>query len=225
MSERKAKNALREALASPGLPANGSGHGCHVGTNGAQPQQPFIAMTTLNSRLQLALLNRKKGRNPLEKGFTLVELLVVIIIVGILSSVALPAFLNQAAKAKIASAKSLAGSGSKECQAFLVDNTGAWELTTNGSDGITFPAGSTTDPIEDGACTAATGGTYRALIKDSTEFIATVTASGRVEKSCIVTAAAVTTATEDAGDDGLAYPTTIAGCNFKTATIDNTGTW
>ena len=57
-------------------------------------------MTTLNSRLQLALLNRKKGRNLLEKGFTLVELMIVIVIVGILSAVALPNFLSQTTKAK-----------------------------------------------------------------------------------------------------------------------------
>ena len=100
MSERKPKNALREALASTGLPANGSSHGCDVSTTGAQPQQPFIAMTTLNSRLQLALLNRKKGRNLLEKGFTLVELMIVIVIVGILSAVALPNFLSQTNRAK-----------------------------------------------------------------------------------------------------------------------------
>ena len=57
-------------------------------------------MASLNSRLQLALLNRKKGRNLLEKGFTLVELMIVIVIVGVLSSVALPNFLNQTQKAK-----------------------------------------------------------------------------------------------------------------------------
>ena len=57
-------------------------------------------MTSLNSRLQLALLNRKKGRNLLEKGFTLVELMIVIVIVGILSAVALPNFLSQTSKAK-----------------------------------------------------------------------------------------------------------------------------
>jgi type IV pilus assembly protein PilA len=57
-------------------------------------------MTSLNSRMQLALLNRKKGRNLLEKGFTLVELMIVIVIVGVLSAVALPNFLSQTSKAK-----------------------------------------------------------------------------------------------------------------------------
>jgi type IV pilus assembly protein PilA len=49
--------------------------------------------------LQLGKTSNKK-KNLLQQGFTLVELMIVIVIVGILSAVALPNFLNQTSKAK-----------------------------------------------------------------------------------------------------------------------------
>ena len=79
-------------------------------------------MTTLNNRLQLALLNRKKGRNILEKGFTLVELMIVIVIVGILSAVALPNFLNQTKKAKATEAQSQVTAAFKNAQMVYVES-------------------------------------------------------------------------------------------------------
>jgi len=111
-----------------------------------------LAMTTLNSRLQLAVLNRKKSKNILQKGFTLVELMIVIVIVGILSGVALPNFLNQTSKAKavegttkISAALKSAGaewhSGSITCTEFQPANTDTWTYgtgTTCDDTGISF---------------------------------------------------------------------------------------
>jgi type IV pilus assembly protein PilA len=64
-------------------------------------------------------LNHKQA----EKGFTLVELLVVIIIIGILAAVSLPSFLNQSAKAKQSEAKQNIGAINRIQSALRVSNT------------------------------------------------------------------------------------------------------
>lgn len=65
------------------------------------------------------LSNKKANKNA---GFTLIELLVVIIIIGILSAIALPSFLNQAAKARGAEAKTNVGAMNRAQQAYFLEN-------------------------------------------------------------------------------------------------------
>lgn len=96
-------------------------------------------MSALNNRLQLSLLNRKKGHNLLEKGFTLVELMIVIVIVGILSAVALPNFLSQTDKAKATEAKTVSSAYLKQIYAAFQEGGSTVANSTNGTGSISCP--------------------------------------------------------------------------------------
>ena len=106
--------------------------------------------TELKAKFLQHLTQKKK-----DEGFTLIELLVVIIIIGILSAIALPSFLNQAAKAKQSEAKQFVGAVNRSQQAFRIENSsfadkyeklvlGLPSVTINYSYGVT---GTTDDAI------------------------------------------------------------------------------
>ena len=83
-----------------------------------------MTSTNFQNRLLHQLTSKKtNSKNIFQKGFTLVELMVVIVIVGILSGVALPQFLAQTKKAAATEASQIASSITKQAAAeYLYDS-------------------------------------------------------------------------------------------------------
>ena len=82
-------------------------------------------MTSLQAKLTQNLAKRLgKNMGRLQQGFTLVELLVVVVIVGILSAVALPQFFTQTKKAAATEGTQQASSIAKQAAAYYLENGG-----------------------------------------------------------------------------------------------------
>jgi type IV pilus assembly protein PilA len=141
----------------------------------------------------LIKLRQRMARD--ESGFTLVELLVVMLILGLLAAIAIPAFFNQRDKARDADAKTLARTAQTAMETYATDNDGSY---ANATPAILIGIEETLNEADlagpetgDALSVTSTADTYTVTVDSKNtpnDFSISRTATGTVNLTCTVAA-------------------------------------
>jgi type IV pilus assembly protein PilA len=133
-----------------------------------------------------------RERRSEERGFTMIELLVVVMLIAILAAIAIPSFINQSAKASDAGAKELVHGAQVAIESCATDNDGAYNVAACDSPAalqsreptITISAGAGTAYLSSVQTPSGGGYTLTTVATDGDSYSLSRSPSGATSRFC-----------------------------------------